>query len=166
MNYLDSLLSIYKSKGVLVDTNLLLMYFVGIYDPHRIPKFKRTMTFAVEDFYTLLGFFSYFDRVVTTPNILTEVNSLANQLPNDIKALFNLIFAERLAGLEEHYSDSVMLSQLPHFIKYGLTDSGIVDLAQGKYLVLTDDFRLFGYLQKLGTDVINFNHIRTLNWKP
>jgi hypothetical protein len=161
---LELLLARYKNTGVLIDTNLLLLYFVGAYDPHRIPKFKRTMTFAVEDFYTLLGFFNYFRIVVTTPNILTEVNSLAGQLPGDLRASFNPVFAERLADLEEHYTESKNLSQLPHFGKFGLTDAGIVDLAQGRYLVLTDDFRLFGYLQKSGTDAINFNHIRTLRW--
>jgi hypothetical protein len=35
-------------------------------------------------------------------------------------------------------------------------------LAKGNYLVMTDDFRLAGYLQKEAVDVINFNHIRTL----
>ncbi len=94
MEYLDTLLARYKSKGVVIDTNLLLLYFVGLYDPHRIQKFKRTMTFVLEDFYTLLSFFNYFDKVVTTPNILTEVNSLAGQLPNDIKVLFSPVFAE------------------------------------------------------------------------
>ncbi len=162
--HLELLLARYKSKGLLVDTNLLLLYFVGAYDPHRIPKFKRTMTFVVEDFYTLLGFFNNFRRVVPTSNILTEVNSLAGQLPDDLKASFNPVFAERLTGLEEHYAKSEKLSQLPHFDKFGLTDAGIVDLAQGRYLVLTDDFRLFGYLQRLGVDAINFNHVRTLRW--
>ncbi|MDT7688577.1 MAG: hypothetical protein QOE46_1336 [Acidobacteriota bacterium] len=165
MDYLAGLLASYKSKGVLIDTNLLLMYFVGMYDPHRIPKFKRTMTFAVEDFYTLVDFFNYFDKVITTPNILTEVNSLAGQLSGDIKPLFILVFIDRMNGLEEHYKESIALTRLQHFSEFGLTDSGIADLAWGRYLVLTDDLRLFGYLQNLGVDVINFNHIRTLNWK-
>ena len=166
MEYLNDLLARYKSKGVIIDTNLLLMYLVGTYDPHRITKFKRTITFVVEDFYTLLEFFNYFDKIVTTPNILTEVNSLAGQLPNDIKALFSLNFAAQLDSLDEHYKKSITLTQSPHFSKFGLTDSGIVDLAQGRYLVLTDDLRLFGYLQNVGIDAINFNQIRTLNWKP
>ena len=160
------MLANYKSKGVIIDTNLLLMYFVGLYDPLRIPEFKRTMVFAVEDFYTLLGFFNFFDRVITTPNILTEVNSLAGQLPSDIKVLFNYVFAVQLGRLKEYYRESSGLAQLPHFNKFGLADSSIADVAQGKYLVLTDDLSLFAYLQNIGIDAINFNHIRTLNWKP
>ena len=43
-------------------------------------------------------------------------------------------------------------------------DTGILRLARGKYLVLTDDFRLSQYLQKMEIDVLNFNHIRPLGW--
>jgi rRNA-processing protein FCF1 len=164
MQHLEQLLARYKSKGVIIDTNLLLLYFVGMYDPHRITKFKRTMIFAVEDFYTLLGFFKYFSKVVTTPNILTEVNSLANQLADSLKVTFYPMFASQLANLEEHYIESRTLSSTPQFLKLGLTDSGILNLAQGQYLVLTDDFRLVGHLEKRSIDVINFNHIRTMNW--
>lgn len=164
MKQLDYLLARYKSKGVLIDTNLLLLYLVGMYDPQRIPKFKRTMIFAIEDFFTLLKFFEYFNEVVTTPNILTEVNSLANQLPDNIKAAFYPKFAEQIATLQEHYIESAKVSSAPHFLKLGLTDSGILNLAQGRYLVLTDDFPLAGRLEKQGIDVINFNHIRTMNW--
>ncbi|HEY0083586.1 MAG TPA: PIN domain-containing protein [Pyrinomonadaceae bacterium] len=164
MQQLDYLLARYKSKGVLIDTNLLLLYLVGMYDPQRIPKFKRTMIFAIEDFFTLLKFFEYFKEVITTPNILTEVNSLANQLPDNIKVAFYPKFAEQIANLQEHYIESTKVSFTPHFLKLGLTDSGILSLAQDQYLVLTDDFPLAGRLEKQGIDVINFNHIRTMNW--
>lgn len=164
MQQLDQLLARYKSKGVLIDTNLLLLYLVGIYDPQRIPKFKRTMIFAIEDFFTLLEFFEYFNEVVTTPNILTEVNSLANQLPENIKVEFYPKFAEQIANLQEHYIESTKVSSSPHFLRLGLTDSGILNLARDQYLVLTDDFPLAGRLEKQGIDVINFNHVRTMNW--
>lgn len=164
MQHLENLLARYKNKGVLVDTNLLLVFLVGLYDPQRIPRFKRTMTFTVEDFYTLHGFFNYFEKVITTPNILTEVNSLANQLPEELKSTFYPHFAQQVELLGEHYTESAKLSSTPHFIKLGLTDSGIMDLAKDSYLVLTDDFRLVGNLEKQRIDVINFNHIRTLNW--
>jgi rRNA-processing protein FCF1 len=164
MQYLELLLTRYKNKGLLIDTNLLLLYFIGMHDPQRIPKFKRTMTFAIEDFFTLLRFFQYFSKVITTPNILTETNSLANQLPDNLKLAFFQKFSDQLAGLEEHYVESTKLSPTPNFLKLGLTDCGILNLAQGQYLVLTDDFRLAGHLEKQGIDAINFNHIRTMNW--
>ncbi len=47
---------------------------------------------------------------------------------------------------------------------YGLTDSGIISLVKGKYLALSDDFPLVGYLQSKDIDAINFNHLRPSNW--
>ncbi|MDY7005348.1 MAG: hypothetical protein SWX82_15805 [Cyanobacteriota bacterium] len=51
------------------------------------------------------------------------------------------------------------------FTKYGLTDSGIISLAQGKYLVLTEDFKLANYLEKFEIDTVNFNNLRMYGWK-
>jgi hypothetical protein len=45
-------------------------------------------------------------------------------------------------------------------IKTLITDCGIATLAKNKYLVLTDDFKLANYLQKIEIDTINFNNIR------
>ena len=164
MDYLKDLLSRYQNKGVLVDTNLLLVYFVGIYDPDRIKRFNRTAAFTVEDFVLLYQLLAYFSKVVTTPNILTEVNSLSNKLPDDLKPAFYPVFANRVAVLEELYVESKTASSHERFDRFGLTDSGIITLAQGAYLVLTDDFKLAGYLEKINVDVINFNHIRSINW--
>lgn len=162
--YIGDLFSRYKSKGLLVDTNLLLLYFVGMYDPGMILSFKRTKIFVPEDFALLLGVFNYFSKVMTTPNVLTEVNSLSNQLPEDVKSDYYSEFAKQVSVLEEEYTTSAKICALEHFSKFGLTDSGIIDSVSGKYLVLTDDFKLSNYLQKANIDVINFNHIRTLNW--
>ena len=135
-----------------------------MFDPELIPKFKRTMAFTVEDFYNLVGFFNFFSKVVTTPNILTEVNSLSNQLPKNLKLSYYSSFATQVLNLEEYFIKSAELTVLPHFNKFGLTDAGIAELVRGNYLVLTDDLELMSYLQNIHIDVINFNNIRTENW--
>ncbi len=165
MEDVAGLLSRYRSRGLLIDTNLLLLYFVGAYDPDRISKFKRTLIFTVEDFNTLSSIIRYFGKVVTTPNILTEVSNLSNQLPEDVKLKYYSEFTKQAAGLDEQYTAAEAICSLEHFKKFGLTDSGIINMVKDKYLVLTDDFRLSNYLQSVGIDVINFNHIRTLNWE-
>lgn len=164
-DYYDELIHRYRHQGALIDTNLLLVYFVGCYDPSRVPKFKRTDTFTTEDFYILERVFNFFNRVVTTPNVLTEVNSLSNQLPEPFKTEYYAKMSEQISSLEEHYIASSKICSLEHFKKFGLTDSAIIDLVRDKYLVLTDDFKLANYLQSVSIDVINFNHIRPLNWR-
>ena len=53
---------------------------MGTVNRNRISKFNRTEKFVPKDYDSLLQILSYFDKIMTTPNILTEVNSLANQL--------------------------------------------------------------------------------------
>lgn len=149
----------------MLDTNILLLFFVGIYDEELITKFKRTQVFAKEDYQTLLNFLNYFDKIATTPNILTEVSNLLGQLSENIKSVMFSIFGRVVMSLQEDYVRSVDIIAVPGFQKFGLTDTSILHESNSKYLVLTDDFRLSQYLQTNGRDVVNFNHIRTANWK-
>ena len=164
MNYINELVSRYRGKGLLIDTNLLLLYFVGMYDQDRITKFKRTRSFSTEDFQLLAGFIGNFKRLITTPNILTEVSNLSGQLSEVLRSGFYKDFATRIGSFDEDYLTSVGIASFAHFDKFGLTDSGIVELVKNKYLVLTDDLTLFAYLQNQPIDAINFNHIRPLTW--
>jgi rRNA-processing protein FCF1 len=164
MDEIDRLLLAYRSKGVLVDSNLLLLYFVGLLDPAKINSFKRTAMFSRADFDLLAKLLGYFRRVVTTPNILTEVSNLSNQLPEHVKDAHYSVFSKVVTSLDEHYVPSVRAVAPTHFSRFGLTDSAIQDLAQDKYLVLSDDLKLTLHLQMNGIDAINFNHIRVLNW--
>ncbi len=164
MEYVTELIGRYKTKGLLIDTNLLLLYFIGMYDPDRIRRFKRTMAFTIDEFLLLARVFESFDKIITTPNILTEVSNFSGQLPRELHSFFFSNFSTCILTLEERYIESGAISTSAHFNKFGLTDSGIVETVKGNYLVLTDDLALFGYLSNLGIDAINFNHIRTLAW--
>jgi hypothetical protein len=165
-DYFSNLFAQYGNKGLLIDSNLLLLYFVGSYDPARIGTFKRTHSrgFTSDDFDLLLRLLTPFGAVVTTPNILTEVSNLSNQLRDDEKDTYYSVFADRAGLLTEHYTESKKICTLEHFKKFGLTDAGIISMAKGIYLVLTDDAPLVGYLQNVGIDVINFNQLRSLAW--
>lgn len=154
----------YRQAGILVDTNILLLYVVGLVNRQRISKFKRTQQFFPEDYDLLTQILKSFQKVVTTPNILTEVNSLANQLGEPERSRCLQLFGQAIAKLQEIHQPSQQLALLPEFQKFGLTDCGILNVAQGSYLVLTDDLRLTATLQRKGIDTVNFNNIRVLNW--
>ena len=166
MNGLDLRIMIakYKDKGLVIDSKPLLLYFVGLYDPGQIARFKRTQTYTIEDFHLLQRFVTCFRRVVTTPNILTEVSNLSGQLPEPIKSAYFRDLKKHVGVVHERYRPSRLVCQNPHFVRFGLTDSAIVDLSMKKYLVLTDDLPFYGLLQRLGIDAINFSHIRFFGW--
>lgn len=163
--YIRSLFSKYKQKGILIDTNILLLWFVGSTNRARISLFNRTEKFLPEDYDTLMEILSFFSKKVTTPNILTEVNSLVDKLAEPERSGCFSIFARDLTILDELYIESSIATQTEKFTKFGLTDCGIINVARDRYLVLTDDLKLANYLQKLGIDTVNFNNIRIDGWR-
>lgn len=155
----------YRSPDVLVDTNILLLHFVGQFNRELIPRFKRTAQFTVEDYRLLSRLLGLFQKVVTTPHVLAEVNSLSGQLAEPARTEYFTRLAGEIATLDERYVQSAAAAATAPFPRLGLTDAGIALLAREAILVLTDDLKLAGYLEKAGVDVINFNHVRWGQWR-
>ncbi len=162
---LDSLIQKYRHKGVLVDTNLLVGFLVGRYNPSHLTNCRATKAFAPDDFLLLTRFLSHFDKLITTPHILTEVSNLAGKLPDDLIAGFRTTFGQEIKSLSEQPMSAQSIVDDSEFPKFGLTDTAIRMIAPGKYLVLTDELPLYQLLSKRKVDVINFNHIRPLGWE-
>ncbi len=158
----QALVAKYKTRGIIIDTNIFLLYLVGLVNRNRISKFKRTAQFIPEDYDLLLQIVDGFQKVVTTPNILTEVNSLANQLGEPERSQCLNTFTLLISQISEEYMESISVAKNEIFARFGLTDCGIMSLAKDKYLVLTDDLKLSLYLKAQGIDTINFNNLRSL----
>jgi hypothetical protein len=154
-----TLLARHTRRGILIDTNLMLLLLVGTYDLARIATFKRTLKYAASDYALLLDLISRFSRRLTAPNVLTEVDNLARQLPAREHADISAVFRRLMTRFVEIYrpSDTAMRTRL--FETSGLTDTVIFELAE-EYLILTDDFPLANRLDAAGRSVINMNHLR------
>jgi hypothetical protein len=163
-DYAVRLLRRYRKAGIILDTNILLLHFVGSLNPQIIPAFKRTITFAIEDYYTLQAMLKFTPTVVTTPNILTEVSNLLGQLSDHQKVPCFELFAKGVNLLDERYLISTTIAPMSEFGRFGITDAGLVHLAQS-HLIITEDFRLSNYLETGGAPVLNFNHVRVLKWR-
>lgn len=150
----------YRGRGLLLDSNLLLLYLVGIHDRRLIRSFKRTRQFEWEDFRLLVGVMDQFTRLLTTPHVLTEVNGLSNQLPDRIQQPFRSTLAERVRAFEEHHLPASALVDTMLFPRLGLTDAGLAHLAGIDFLVLSVDLPLVLSLQQAGQGAVNFNHLR------
>lgn len=157
---LGRLVAAYRQHGILVDTNILLLFFVGSYEPNWITKFKRTYQFNERDYQLLVSFLAAFERRITTPHILAEVSNLAGQLPHAVRYPFYQVYAALLDRLFEVHAAAAEIAQLPNFPRLALTDSGIELVARGRYLVLTDDAPFGGHLRGAGVDAITFAQLR------
>jgi len=152
----------YRRHGAIIDTNILLLFFVGSFRRDLIGQ-RRTEKFVPEDFDLIVSVMDYFTPVVTTPNVLTEVNNL---MPNWIGPTYFEVFAQGIALLREEYTPSKEIAAHPAFPIVGLTDTGIIQAAtQGGYLVITDDWTLRQFLGHAGVDALNFEELRFQNWQ-
>jgi hypothetical protein len=159
MTYIEYLIVNYKSKGVIVDTNLFLLLIVGSINPSKISEFKRTDNYSAVDFEFLMKFLSHF-KIFTTPNIWTEVNNLTEGFgkiqPIEYQALFKILTTETY----ESYVHSRKIIELDSF-KFGLSDSSIYQLAEMGFIILTDDMDFYQYAINNDRIAINFSHLRT-----
>jgi hypothetical protein len=166
MEDVNLLIQKYSHKGILIDTSILLLLFVELTNRNRITRFKRTEKIIPEDFDLLSRLLDSFSLIVVTPNILTEVSSFINQLGEPERSQCLAIFS-RVIGNEKFDSQSLDFREIVSqsaFMRFGLTDCGIIEVARDQYLVLTEDLKLASNLQSLGIDTVNFNNIRVFNW--
>lgn len=155
--YLLHLIQQYKKKGILIDTNLVLLYLVGSLDTLLIRDFSRTSMFTEKDFDCISKFINYFDHKIVTPNILTEVSDLLDNR-RDLQ-----IFLSGYIGIaEEKFIESKEVCQEPRFTYFGLADMATLLAAKDSYLVFTDDRPLFGYLINSGIDAVNLDQVRLI----
>src|SRR5258708_34174380 len=79
------LLERYAGEGLLLDSNLLLLFIVANHDRSRVRNFKRLSAFVPEAYDLLLAIAARFRRLYLTPNVATEVSSLAVALSGDVR---------------------------------------------------------------------------------
>ncbi|HEY7305310.1 MAG TPA: hypothetical protein VH601_14395 [Bryobacteraceae bacterium] len=65
-------------RGLLIDTNLLVLFAVGSVNRDRIETFKRTRRYTAEDFDLLLRVLGNWGVRYTTPHVLAEVSNLTD----------------------------------------------------------------------------------------
>lgn len=150
----------FRKKGILIDTNLLVLFLVGSYDETMVGS-KRTTNYVVEDYRNLQKFIIGFEKHFYTPNILTEITNLTDSINSEPNFSFFLHVKYVLNNFKEDSVSSDEIMELKSFLKFGLTDAVNCKLSD-KYLVLTDDLKLYSYLANQDLPAINFNHIRDL----
>lgn len=153
-------------QGLIIDTNILILFFIGIYNPSYIKDCKRTCEYAEEDFETLKEFLNCFKglKIYITPHITSEISNLSITSGFNSSKLNGYVsgVVELMKDINENHIEVSSLLQLNVTLikEFGFTDLGIIELSK-KYNIpiLTDDGRLYGYASTQ-TEVINFKHIK------
>jgi hypothetical protein len=150
----------YRRRELLIDTNLLLLFFVGAFRPERIRSFNRISGYSVDDFVLLERVISQFRRITTTPHVLTEVSNFMGQCEEPLRSDLRGCLSAAIESWNESSAASKTLVKAAHFQRFGLTDTAIANLAPGSCLVLTDDRPLAGLLEARNVAVIRFSDLK------
>jgi len=163
----EEIFSRHIGKNIALDSNLLLVLIAGLLDLRLFKSFKRLGDYTVEDHQLLVRLLGSFKVLVTTPHVLTEACNLANSLSESYKLRWHAVLAAMAAsenvklGLREEWKSMAVLAGRSEFLPFGLTDTALAELST-QALLLTEDYRLSGFLKYRGIPVLNFGDLRKL----
>lgn len=141
--------------GVLLDTNVLLLYLARKISPGYAEGWKRTPFTARHGDVLDAVVAAAHGRLVTTPHVLAEAGNLASE---EVKRLLQGL----VATVEERTLEARLVGKDPVFLRLGLADCGLLTMAgrhRRRPLIVTVDGPLTVELERRNLPVLNLNHI-------
>lgn len=153
----------YRGSGVMLDTNLLLLYLFSRFSPGMVGV-DRLSAYDADSADLLLQYLARFERILTTAHVLAETSNLARQMVRGKKwetlceSAFPLFCLPEQSVLKPVSVNTETLASV-EFSKLGLTDAALAQSA-ATHLLLTADLNLYLTAVSAGKDAINFTHMR------
>ena len=147
-----------------MDTNLLLLYVVGQEDPNIIAKHRRLEDYSIEDYVILKNLLAEAGQLFVTPNTLTETSNLLGLHGEPERARLFQRLQHIIQVSNEITVVSAEASSKPVFIKLGLADAVLLEVATAETPLVTVDLSLYlEIVAKGGVETaVNFNPLRSL----
>lgn len=161
LSVLDDLIRRHRDTGILVDTNMLMVYLVGLLNPRWVDHVGAGRGYTKVDFEFLSLVFGEFKKLVLTPAILAEVSNLSRSRLPSTERFFELL-AQLLpsSAFVEQFANVGTVAVARGFVPFGFTDATIEEIGASGIPVFTDDATLYDYLASRNVEVFNYNHIR------
>lgn len=139
-----------------IDANLLVLLVVGSVDRRQVGAHRRARRFTPEDYERLLGMIGALERVLVTPNTLTEASNL-------LKSRSDSRFLDRLRLVIDRSEEVVVASaeaaRNAAFPRLGLTDAALLEAVSEERPLITTDLDLYiAALSKGENAAFNFTH--------
>ena len=147
-------------NSALIDTNLLVLLVVGATDRNLIGSHRRARNFMPRDYDEFLQLLAGFDLFWITSHCLAETSDLLAQ--TDARKARSLLFGLSrfcMNTRESHLSKERIFADRD-FPRLGVADTGFVQKSRTVTCTFTMDVQLYLTINRLGRNVINFNHVR------
>lgn len=117
---IDAYVKQYQKKGIIVDTNLLLLVIAG--GTPSIANFKRTSGYTPDDYFLLLKVIDQFEKLIATPHILAELSNLTNGLYGKHLQDFYVTLKNSLSTICEIHHPAADICKDYELFPFGLAD--------------------------------------------
>ena len=163
-SYIESLIDKYRTKGIAIDTEILLLLCVGLFDEGLITRFKRTSKYSVDEFKIAQWIIEQISPHLVTPHVLAEFSNLSNNLKERRNGYYSAIDSFLKNEIEIFYPKEDILDE--HFFRnLGFADISLFKTCRDKGCVLfTADRPLTDILRGQNIDVINMVEIQSELW--
>ena len=151
------------SSGYFIDPNLLLLLVVGRVGRDLISKHRRLQSYTAEDYDLLLDVMEQVERLIVTPNTLTETSNLLGQHGEPERSRFFGMLQLLINSADEVFVSSRDASSNPNFVRLGLTDTALLEAITKDTPLLTVDLNLYLAALSRNTEeitAVNFSHLR------
>jgi predicted nucleic acid-binding protein len=143
-------------RDVIIDTNIFILFLAGQINEKRIKNYTRNSLYTKEDYYFLLNILSNYDRIITSPSILTEVDNILNRITGEDKYRYLILVKTIYKQTIEKYIKTEIISQNLFFDTLGITDSAILMMAKESDLLISGDSSLCDYAKSLNIKTFDF----------
>jgi predicted nucleic acid-binding protein len=143
-------------RDVIIDTNIFILFLAGQINENRIKNYTRNSLYTKEDYYLLLNILSNYDRIITSPNILTEVDNILNRITGEDKYKYLILIKTIYKQTIEKYIKTEVVIQNWFFNTLGITDSAILMMAKESELLISGDSSLCDYAKSLNIKTFDF----------
>ena len=150
-------------SGFFLDANLFVLLVVGSVGRDLIEKHRRLRAYSAEDYEILIDLLDRVERVLVTPNTLTETSNLLAQHREPERSLFFDRLRFIIHESEEIVVASAVASSNSAFNRLGLTDAALLEVVTPETPLVTVDLDLYLAANASGQEAaLNFTHLRNL----
>lgn len=164
----------YNPEGIIVDTNILILFLIGSYDPDSIENCgiinNSNKKYSKTDFEFLKEIFTFFKKLIITPQIIAELSNISitggNMHGEKLTSYLQIVIKFLKSAEERHQkADCLWGIELKIIQQYGFTDLTMFELSkQTKMPILTDDHPFYVFcFEKI--PIIKFEHIKNSKYQ-
>ena len=147
---------------IYIDASLLVLLVVGATGKDLIAKHRRLRTFEIADYERLVRLINQTDRVLVTPNILTEASNLLAQHAEPERSHFYDMLRTLISQAEEKVVASKVAADNSAFNRLGLTDAALLEIVSRANPLITVDLDLYlAASAKESEAAFNFRHYQS-----